>query len=59
MDGGTDTIVQIPLWTIVTQPRKARIAGEEGSDSSMDDCNGRESSSNRPAAPFRFLYGRL
>ena len=34
-------MVQIPLWTIVTKESEAEHTGEEGSDSSMDDCNER------------------
>jgi len=32
--------VQIPLWTIVTLQLVAYSSPFEGSDSSMDDCNG-------------------
>ncbi len=34
------SMVQIPLWTIVTQYRHTSIHLVRSSDSSMDDCNG-------------------
>ncbi len=54
------TMVQIPLWTIVTN--KAGSTGDKHprSDSSMDDCNGlRAGRDLYKGAEFRFLYGRL
>jgi len=53
-------IVQIPLWTIVTQPLSHGDRHLRCSDSSMDDCNDFDGDALAvPGAMFRFLYGRL
>ncbi len=47
------SLVQIPLWTIVTARIYAEMELYLGSDSSMDDCNKKEESKHNAVIPVQ------